>query len=86
MLAYESLEKCREDLKKYKLIIQSVPVSSSTLSDSTSLTTTTTTTHNTPLSKNPNKNSCLPQNPHTNNLKTGFEEVLDCKNSTLQGL
>lgn len=85
MLAYESIERCREDLLKYKLIIQSVPVVSSTSnSDSAGF------LSNFSLNSSPSIKKLLdkPETPipnSTNNTSQTFEEVLDCKSCTLQG-
>lgn len=80
MLAYESVDKCKEDLLKFQLIIQSVaivtnPTEHPTSASGSNKSTTTTT------SKNPSHKKTLPQT--TTNI---FEEVLDCKNCTLQNL
>ena len=89
VLAYESVDKCKEDLLKYKLIIQSVPIvnSSESASGSSPLTTTTTTSWNSSnhkFTKTPKSTSTTTTS--TKNNQTNFEEVLDCKQSTLQGL
>ena len=81
MLAYESVDKCKEDLLKYQLTIQSVPIVSTT--------TTTTSTNSLESSgrsqSSPNLNTTLKKNKNLPE-KPQFEEVLDCKSCTLQGL
>lgn len=84
MLAYESVDKCKEDLLKYKLIIQSVPIvnpsdsASGSSSPSLSGRALATNSSNHKFNKTPNSTS-------TKTNQTKFEEVLDCKQSTLQG-
>ena len=84
MLAYESVDKCKEDLLKYKLIIQSVPIvnptdsASGSSSPSLSGRALATNSSNHKFNKTPNSTSTKTNQPK-------FEEVLDCKQSTLQG-
>lgn len=73
MLAYESLQKCKDDLIAYKLIIQSVPLSS----DTNSTTTTSSSTKSSLL--NNSKSTGFNSKFNLNTTKQQFEEVLDCK-------
>ncbi len=78
MLAYESVQKCREDLIKYQLTIQSVPIVPAT-NASNSLESSEKSKSSPNLTTALIKNKNLPE-------KSQFEEVLDCKSCTLQGL
>jgi len=73
MLAYESLQKCKDDLVAYKLNVQSVPVAL----DSTNTTTTT---------KSSNLKSTTTKSTDLMLSKQTFEDVLDCKSCSIQAL
>lgn len=89
MLAYESYEKCKEDLLKYQLIIQSVPIVTSIQSDSASGSSPLNNTNSSNKKSFKNNKSTPTTTTITtstnNNSSPGFEEVLDCKSCTLQG-
>ena len=89
MLAYESYEKCKDDLLKYQLIIQSVPIVTSIQSDSASGSSPLNNTNSSNKKSFKNNKSTPTTTTITtstnNNSSPGFEEVLDCKSCTLQG-
>ena len=80
MLAYETLEKCKEDLLAYKLSIQSVSSSSSSSSStSTGGGSSSSSSANSATSSMKSTSSILPQ-------ATDFELILDCKSCSIQNL
>ena len=74
MLAYESLEKCKEDLLAYKLNIQTVSCSSNTAE-----------ANNSSLTK-PNNSIKSTSSNKTQPTATVFELILDCKSCSIQNL
>jgi hypothetical protein len=73
MLAYESLEKCKEDLLAYKLNIQTVSSSSTAEANNSSLT-------------KPNNSIKSTSSNKTQPTTTVFELILDCKSCSIQNL
>lgn len=75
MLAYESLDKCKEDLLAYKLSIQTVSsVSNPAEANNSSLVT------------NPNNSIKSTSSNKTQPTATVFELLLDCKSCNIQNL
>ena len=81
LLAYESIQKCKDDLLAYKLSIQSLP-----LSDSSTTSTSTSTTTNTSILSHSNKSTYINKSKSVSAVITRqtFEEVLDCKSCNIQ--
>ena len=86
MLAYETVQKCKEDLISYKLTIQSVPLIETDVNNTSSSSSSSSSSRTSIINNNNNssKKNLLLNSNKTTNSKQLFEDVLDCKSCNIQ--